>query len=198
MSIDTTPRRRLREHESPLRGDARFIALLATAERLLDEGRFDDASITEIARAADISRPTFYFYFASKQALLNSLLSRTLEDLTAGLRKRLEDPDVTPTEAIRTSLEAMADLWFDHRPALMAAVAIGATEPAIFDQMALANHTITDVAARHLVAGRNVSTQSEARELGRTLGWMSERSFYVLVREQPSRKELRSLLIVCS
>ena len=56
------------------RGDVREGELLQTAEQLLEQGRFWDASISDIVSAANISRPAFYFYFASKDALLERLI----------------------------------------------------------------------------------------------------------------------------
>ena len=55
-------------------GDDREQAILATAERLLEERAFADISVDDLAKGAGLSRPTFYFYFKSKEAVLLSLL----------------------------------------------------------------------------------------------------------------------------
>lgn len=55
-------------------GDDREQAILATAERLLEERPFADISVDDLAKGAGLSRPTFYFYFRSKEAVLLSLL----------------------------------------------------------------------------------------------------------------------------
>jgi AcrR family transcriptional regulator len=55
-------------------GDDREQAILATAERLLEERSLADISVDDLAKGAGISRPTFYFYFKSKEAVLLSLL----------------------------------------------------------------------------------------------------------------------------
>ncbi|SBT41169.1 TetR/AcrR family transcriptional regulator [Micromonospora auratinigra] len=77
-------------------GDDRETAILATAERLLQERAFGDISIDDLARGAGISRPTFYFYFPSKDAVLLSLLDRVTGEanLAAGdvLDRLAEDP----------------------------------------------------------------------------------------------------------
>ena len=57
-------------------GDDREQAILATAERLLQERPLADFSVDDLAKGAGISRPTFYFYFQSKNAVLLSLLDR--------------------------------------------------------------------------------------------------------------------------
>ena len=55
-------------------GDDREQAILATAERLLEERAFASISVDDLAKGAGLSRPTFYFYFPSKEAVLLSLL----------------------------------------------------------------------------------------------------------------------------
>ena len=51
-------------------GDEREAAILATAERLLEDKKFADISVDDLAKGAGLSRPTFYFYFPSKDAVL--------------------------------------------------------------------------------------------------------------------------------
>jgi AcrR family transcriptional regulator len=55
-------------------GDDREQAILATAARLLEERSLADISVDDLAKGAGLSRPTFYFYFKSKEAVLLSLL----------------------------------------------------------------------------------------------------------------------------
>jgi AcrR family transcriptional regulator len=77
-------------------GDDREQAILATAERLLEERAFGDISIDDLARGAGISRPTFYFYFPSKDAVLLTLLDRVTDEANAAagdvLVRLAEDP----------------------------------------------------------------------------------------------------------
>ena len=61
-------------------GDDREQAILATAERLLEERPLHEISVDDLARGAGISRPTFYFYFASKDAVLLTLLDRVVDE----------------------------------------------------------------------------------------------------------------------
>src|SRR6201994_3908804 len=77
-------------------GDDREQAILATAERLLQERPLADFSVDDLAKGAGISRPTFYFYFQSKNAVLLSLLDqmnrKALTALTALGTKLSGDP----------------------------------------------------------------------------------------------------------
>ena len=55
-------------------GDDRERTILETAEHLLEERPIHEISVDDLARGAGISRPTFYFYFPSKEAVLLTLL----------------------------------------------------------------------------------------------------------------------------
>src|SRR5690349_3276456 len=66
-------------------GDERERAILQTAERLLEERPLREISVDDLARGAGISRPTFYFYFASKEAVLLALLDRLVEEAREGV-----------------------------------------------------------------------------------------------------------------
>jgi AcrR family transcriptional regulator len=90
-------------------GDERQLAILATAEALLAERDFNDISIDDLARGAGISRPTFYFYFPAKGAVLLTLLDRVIaeaERAAGNLLDRLaEDPRARWREAIACFFE---------------------------------------------------------------------------------------------
>jgi AcrR family transcriptional regulator len=47
---------------------------------LLDERALADISVDDLAKGAGISRPTFYFYFPSKEAVLLALLERMVAE----------------------------------------------------------------------------------------------------------------------
>ncbi|MCU1616028.1 MAG: regulatory protein TetR, partial [Frankiales bacterium] len=76
MTLESAPRRvgfRGRRRARPS-GEDREAAILATFERLLAERPLSAVSVDDLARGAGISRPTFYFYFPSKDAVLLTLL----------------------------------------------------------------------------------------------------------------------------
>src|SRR3954454_18377559 len=64
-------------------GDDREAAILATAEQLLGERPLTEVSVDDLARGAGISRPTFYFYFRSRDAVLLTLLDRVVAEADA-------------------------------------------------------------------------------------------------------------------
>ena len=66
-------------------GDTRELAILETATRLLDERPLHEISVDDLARGAGISRPTFYFYFPSKDAVLMTLIERVIMEADSAL-----------------------------------------------------------------------------------------------------------------
>jgi AcrR family transcriptional regulator len=83
-SRDGTPLTRRRRAARPS-GDDRELAILATAERLLEQRPLADISVDDLAKGAGISRPTFYFYFPSKDAVLLTLLERMISEADTAL-----------------------------------------------------------------------------------------------------------------
>ncbi len=78
MPARRTPRRAsapasAARRRTPRKGDLTEQAILDTAARLLAERPLSEIGIDELARGAGISRSSFYFYFASREALLRTL-----------------------------------------------------------------------------------------------------------------------------
>ncbi len=57
----------------------RRAELLASAERLLDRGDYETATMSAIAADAGISKPSAYLYFRTKEALFLALLTEQLQ-----------------------------------------------------------------------------------------------------------------------
>jgi AcrR family transcriptional regulator len=73
-------------------GDDRELAILETAERLLAERPLAEISVDDLAKGAGISRPTFYFYYPSKDAVLLTLMDRVIAKAYAAREALMADP----------------------------------------------------------------------------------------------------------
>src|SRR6185312_16070533 len=62
------------------RGDESRLRLLDAFETQLQSHSLADVSVAEVAQAAGLKRPAFYFYFAGKHEVVTELLTRIFHD----------------------------------------------------------------------------------------------------------------------
>ena len=82
-------------------GDEREAAILATAERLLEDKKFADISVDDLAKGAGLSRPTFYFYFPSKDAVLLALVDPLIRQADTGFDGATQHLPADPRRAFQ-------------------------------------------------------------------------------------------------
>lgn len=114
-------------------GDDRIQAILATAEELLAQRPLADISVDDLARGAGISRPTFYFYFPSKEAVLLTLGERIIAEADANVLEIARSIDPAhidnPAAYWRAVIEAYFDAFSSHRSITMALSGAQGTNP---------------------------------------------------------------------
>jgi len=81
---------------SYMRSEARSRQIIACAKRVFAERGFNAANISHICEAAGIGRGTLYQYFASKHALLETILRETLERVRALMEKQVAETTPPP------------------------------------------------------------------------------------------------------
>ncbi len=101
-------------------GDDRELAILTTAERLLGEKTLAEISVDDLAKGAGISRPTFYFYFPSKDAVLLTLLDRVVTEADAALREGFGAGAAGPADGWRRAITAYYETFRSHRALTLA------------------------------------------------------------------------------
>lgn len=196
MTVATDRGRRARRPS----GDDRERAILATAERLLEERSVGDISVDDLARGAGISRPTFYFYFPSKEAVVLTLLDRVADEARAMRGRALERAGDRVPEIWRQGVVSILETFRNHR-ALMVAVA----------QMVPESEEIRRLWGRIIegfVEDTAVGIESEIRRgfaldglaprsLAVALNWMTERMFHAtLSGQQPALDEDEAFAVV--
>jgi AcrR family transcriptional regulator len=171
-------------------GDDRERAILSTTERLLRERSLGEISVDDLARGAGISRPTFYFYFASKDAVVLTLIDRMVEDAARtrdrALRRLIEDP----REGWREGLEVFYDIFGSHRAVSLAGAelrAANAEARALWSQIMEGwVEDVTEVIEAERERGL-APRDLPARELAIALVQMNERVQYAtLAAESPA------------
>jgi len=189
IDTEASPRRAARPVR-PTKGDLRERALLDAAARLLLAGTFAEVSVAGIASEAGLSRASFYFYFASKQALLASLLDEAVQHFNERIVSVVDsDQFATPADAVRATVEAAAELWWDHRTVLCASVELGSAMPEVYDRT-MANLSVVGAPTVELLQRYGTvpeALDAEASEgLVSVLMLMSERSYFDLMRGDPT------------
>src|SRR3954449_10368379 len=101
-------------------GDERERAILAAFERALEERALHEISVDDLARGAGISRPTFYFYFASKEAVLLSLFDRMIAEARANQGDALERLEDDAPARVRQAITAFFETFRSHRAVTLA------------------------------------------------------------------------------
>ncbi len=102
-------------------GDDRELAILSTAERLLRERPLADISVDDLAKGAGLSRPTFYFYFPSKDAVLFTLFERVIMEADSALETMVANPPADLKALWRIGINVFVETFGAHRAVSLAA-----------------------------------------------------------------------------
>ncbi len=128
MALDApaaaTPRGRRSNRAS---GDERERAILVTAELLLEQRPLAEISVADLAKGAGISRPTFYFYFPSRDAVVLTLVERMAAAADVSRVEALELLREDPRTGLRQGLEAAFAAFASRRAVILAAAELRAT-----------------------------------------------------------------------
>jgi AcrR family transcriptional regulator len=177
-------------------GDDRERAILETAERLLEERPLSEISVDDLAKGAGISRPTFYFYFPSKDAVVLTIVDRLVAAAADSREEALQTLAAgEPRAGLRQALEDLYSAFRERRPVALAAAELRTTNGEARDLWAqVMEGWVADVTAV-IEAERARGAAPDglpARELAIALVQMNERVQYAsFTGESPSLEEDR-------
>ncbi|MDN4645246.1 TetR/AcrR family transcriptional regulator [Arthrobacter sp. PsM3] len=178
-------------------GDERQDAILVTAEALLGERAFDDISIEDLARGAGISRPTFYFYFSSKDEVLLALLDRVITEVEHRVGELPRDFETDPAGAWTRSIGMFVEVFVNHRGVATAAIAARARNDEVRALWSRSMQSWADFSTdiiRSEQARGAAPGGIDAHDLAVSLNLMNERVITaVLNQESPAIVESRAL-----
>lgn len=107
----------------PRNGDARGAVIAAALKSFAARGYFG-ASMRDIAAEADIAIAGIYHHFASKQELLQAVMTMTLQDVLASTRARVAAaPDDDPAE----QLAGLVRAWVEFHTVRQEEARVGAS-----------------------------------------------------------------------
>jgi AcrR family transcriptional regulator len=179
-------------------GDDREQAILTTAERLLRERPLAEISVDDLAKGAGISRPTFYFYFPSKDAVLLTLLDQVVVEADSALQSvATENPTGDPYGTWRTGINVFFETFGSHRSVALAGWAARATKPEARELWSTFMQKWIDYTAEAIESERASGAAPvtvPALDLATALNFMNERALFAsFAAEQPSVPEARVL-----
>ena len=87
--------------------------MIEAAYELFDDKGFDNTTVDEIARAAGVSRRTFFRYFGTKEAVCFPRSAERIAGFRALLKDKLEE--LSPPAAVREACLTTSALFADER-----------------------------------------------------------------------------------
>lgn len=196
-TVTTAGQTRVPRGRRPIRpsGDEREQAILATAERLLEDRSFAGISVDDLAKGAGLSRPTFYFYFKSKEAVVLSLLEPVIARADAEFDGAVQRLPADPRRVWRNGIKAFFTAFGSHRPLARAATEALATSSELRSVWAGFMQKWIDQTAAMITAERERGAAPEtipAVDLATSLNQMNERTMMAaLSAEAPAVNEDR-------
>ena len=94
--------------------------IMQHAKSLFAQKGFSAVSIQDIVAAAEISKPTLYYYFPDKEHLYSAVLTDIIEKAGGFFTETLTPADLThvkPPHGMEKKLLLLAEGFFDHAPA---------------------------------------------------------------------------------
>jgi TetR/AcrR family transcriptional regulator, ethionamide resistance regulator len=163
-------------------GDDRELAILGTLERLLEQRALAEISVDDLAKGAGLSRPTFYFYFKSKDAVLLTLLDRIIAEADERADDALGpmDTGVDPAGVWR-AINALFKSFGAHRAVLLAGWAARPTNADMQSMWSQFMQKWIDYTAESIQAERDRGAAPDsipARDLAIALNLMNERTMF--------------------
>jgi len=102
--------------------------ILETGLRLFRDRGYENTRVDDIVHALEISQPTFFRYFPSKEALLREVGRRAFGKQAESLRSELSNK-ATTAQRLRRFYETLAEVTEVGRPLWQAVILAGAMDP---------------------------------------------------------------------
>lgn len=136
MPPESTQTSRRNARRPQARGDQSRLRLLEAFEEQLQTHSLAEISVAQVAQAAGLKRPAFYFYFAGKHEVVTELLTEIFQDDVFTIGGSLAgggDSRAAVTDAMTQTFES----WHKHRTLFRAMLDARDADPearAIWDQ----------------------------------------------------------------
>lgn len=85
----------------------RITEILDTAEPLFYAKGYHETAISDIAQKMGVAQGTIYYYFASKDQLLEALISRQLSAIISQIKIRVHSQNTSPSDKFQTVIQSL-------------------------------------------------------------------------------------------
>lgn len=159
--------------------------VLAAVEEVTEGGDgFGDVSVERLAKAAGISRATFYIYFEDKGDLLNAWFAQIVDELMQAARAWWQLGEEATPEDLRAALAEIVAAYRPHATRIAAVYDEAAYDPSVREQVARLVYGGISGLENHIERGQRegfVDPELLAHETAAWLGWMVERGLRNIV-----------------
>lgn len=87
----------MRRHKEP---EVRKSELLDAAQKLFIEKGYAKTTVTDILNVHGLSKGVFYYYFKSKEEIMDAIIQRMVDEMVTHAKKIVADPGMTPPQKI--------------------------------------------------------------------------------------------------
>ncbi|MHB8894451.1 MAG: TetR/AcrR family transcriptional regulator [Candidatus Geothermincolia bacterium] len=96
--------------------DERRAELIAAARKLLEEKGVGDTSVSDIVREVGVAQGTFYWYFESKEDVLNAVLEQIADEICDSLEDIAARPRLSALAKIKKMRASVPLACFEREP----------------------------------------------------------------------------------
>lgn len=171
-------------------------AILEAMSRLLAHASLDDITVAQVLVEAEISRATFYFYFAGIDQVFVALLSEVLETAVSGFRAVLADQKLRRSRDLGPAVAQWLSLTGHEREVIRNAVAEWPRRPDVAEIYLAAMGSLTDSLAAAIDEDRKARfavASIPSDQLAAGWVWTVEQSWYHVVGMEGSSSVIDGL-----
>jgi AcrR family transcriptional regulator len=85
---------------------------LEAAQALFNEKGFENTSVDDIVQRVGVAKGLFYYYFKSKEELLQTIFERLIDEIESSVAAVMEKRGITAIERFRELIMTMSDVAF--------------------------------------------------------------------------------------
>ena len=164
--------------------------IVKTSQRLFLERGYENTRIDDIVNVLDVSQPTFFRYFPSKDAVLREIGRRAFARQAEILRTELSSKASTG-ERLRRFFESLAKITEEGRPLWQAVILAGAMDPVRSPELREPEEAAVDLLREILAQGQERGDITRAFPV--VIQYIDDKAYVVWPKSQQQREPVLKL-----